>query len=98
MVARIDGPAQHLVDEMNARRTLTLPVFLTSLGIDDLGPTVAMALADHFHTLDALRAQPPATLAEIHGIGETGLGVYLDFSAAIARLAACITCSCETSE
>jgi DNA ligase (NAD+) len=61
--------AQHLLDEMNARRTLTLPVFLTSLGIDDLGPTVAVALADHVHTLEALRAQPPETLAEIHGIG-----------------------------
>jgi DNA ligase (NAD+) len=61
--------AQHLVDEMNARRTLTLPVFLTSLGIDDLGPTVADALADHFHTLEALRAQPADTLAEVHGIG-----------------------------
>jgi DNA ligase (NAD+) len=64
-----DASAQHLVDEMNARRSLTLPVFLTALGIDDLGPTVAQALTDHFHTLDALRAQTPEALAEIHGIG-----------------------------
>jgi DNA ligase (NAD+) len=65
-----DASAQHLVDEMNARRTLTLPVFLTALGIDDLGPTVAEALAGHFHTLDALRAEHPAALADVHGIGE----------------------------
>jgi DNA ligase (NAD+) len=65
-----EASAQHLLDEMAARRALTLPVFLTALGIDDLGPTVAEALADHFHSLEALRAQPPGALAEIHGIGE----------------------------
>jgi DNA ligase (NAD+) len=64
-----DASAQHLIDEMAARRTLTLPVFLTALGIDDLGPTVADALADHFHSIEVLRAQAPEALAEIHGIG-----------------------------
>ncbi|MBM4280895.1 MAG: DNA ligase (NAD(+)) LigA [Deltaproteobacteria bacterium] len=64
-----EASAQHLLDEMTARRTLTLPVFLTALGIDDLGPTVAAALADHFRSLEALRSLPSEALAEVHGIG-----------------------------
>jgi DNA ligase (NAD+) len=72
-LARLDRmgetSAQHLVDEMNNRRTLTLPVFLCALGIDDLGPTVAEALTDHFKTLEGVRTQPTEALADIHGIG-----------------------------
>jgi DNA ligase (NAD+) len=62
--------AQALVDQVNARRQLTLPVLLTSLGVDDLGPTVAETLAAQFHTLPAVRAVTKEALAQVHGIGE----------------------------
>ena len=62
--------AQKLLDEMNARKKMTLPVFLTALGIDDLGPTVAVALAEEFHTLARIRGLQEADLGQTHGIGE----------------------------
>jgi DNA ligase (NAD+) len=64
-----EASARQLVDQMNKRRELTLPVFLTALGIDDLGPTVAESLVGHFHTVPALRAATTAALQEVHGIG-----------------------------
>ena len=63
--------AQNLLDEMNARRKLTLPVLLTGLGIDDCGPTVAETLSDAFHTLEAVRALTIKDLSAVHGIGDT---------------------------
>jgi DNA ligase (NAD+) len=63
--------AQNLIDQMNARRQLTLPVFLTALGIDDLGPTASDALVGHFHSLQALRAASPEAFVEVHGVGAT---------------------------
>lgn len=61
--------AARLVSEVNARRRLPLPVFLTALGIDDIGPSVAETLVEHHPSLDALKAQTVESLSEIHGIG-----------------------------
>ncbi|MDP2341307.1 MAG: NAD-dependent DNA ligase LigA [Deltaproteobacteria bacterium] len=66
-----DISAQNLLDEMNARRAITLPVFLTALGIDDCGPTVAETLAENFHSLEAVRALSVKELSAVHGIGDT---------------------------
>lgn len=66
-----DTSAQQLIDMMNARRELTLPVFLTSLGVDDLGPTVSETLTSTFHGLAALRALTTKDLSAVHGIGAT---------------------------
>lgn len=63
--------AQNLLDQMAARRQLTLPVFLTALGIDDLGPTVAEAIVAHFHSLEALRTARPEAFVDVHGVGGT---------------------------
>jgi DNA ligase (NAD+) len=76
--------AQNLLDQMAARRQLTLPVFLTALGIDDLGPTVAEALTAHFHTLEALRGADSKALLEVHGIGDTTASSIVD---GLARMA-----------
>ncbi len=73
-----DTSAQQLIDQMNARRELTLPVFLTSLGIDDLGPTVSETLATTFHTLPALRAVSTKELSTVHGIGDTTASSIVD--------------------
>lgn len=66
-----DVSAQNLLDEMSSRRTLTLAVFLTALGIDDCGRTVADTLSSTFHTLEAVRALSVQDLSAVHGVGET---------------------------
>jgi len=78
-----DISAQNLLDQMNDRRRLTLPVFLTALGIDDLGPTVAESLVGALKTLPALRAAKVEALIEIHGIGEQTAASIID---GLARL------------
>lgn len=61
--------AQKLIGELNAKRKLPLPVFVTALGIDEVGPTVAEAVCEHYPSLDALRKATEAELAAIHGVG-----------------------------
>jgi len=51
-----------------AART-TLPRLLVALGIPEVGPAVARALAARFGTIEALRAADEETLAGVHGIG-----------------------------
>ncbi|MBW6454375.1 MAG: NAD-dependent DNA ligase LigA [Trueperaceae bacterium] len=51
-----------------AART-TVPRFLVALGIPEVGPAVARALAERFGTVEALRAADAATLAGVRGIG-----------------------------
>lgn len=62
--------ADKLLRELEAKRTLPLPTFLIALGIDEVGPTVAEAIADHYPTLEAARGASHEELAAIHGIGE----------------------------
>jgi DNA ligase (NAD+) len=51
-----------------AART-TLPRLLVALGIPEVGPAVARALAERFGTVAALRAADAATLEAVRGIG-----------------------------
>jgi len=73
-----DTSAQNLLDQMAARRQLTLPVLLTALGIDDLGPTAAEAITAHFHTLEKLRSTEAKDFVDVHGIGETTANSIVD--------------------
>lgn len=62
--------AQNLVDTIEGKRKLTLPVFLEALGVERVGTTVADKLATHFHSLDKLRkCNTAGDLAGIDGIG-----------------------------
>ena len=63
--------ARNKVAAVQARRGQTLNVFLVSLGIRGLGPSVAARLAAHFGTLDALQAATPEKLMEVEGVAET---------------------------
>lgn len=65
------GPtlAQKLLNELAARRRLPLPVFLTALGIDEIGPTVAETVCAVYPTWDALQAATEEDLSNIHGVG-----------------------------
>src|SRR5690606_26199338 len=61
--------AAKLLGELEARRRLTLPTFLTALGIEEVGPTVAETVSEHFGSLDAVRRASVEELAELHGVG-----------------------------
>jgi DNA ligase (NAD+) len=61
--------AQKLKDAIDAARQTTLPRFLYSLGIRDVGEATALALAQHFGELAALRG---ATEEEIQRVSDVG--------------------------
>jgi DNA ligase (NAD+) len=60
--------AQNLVDQVDAHRTIELPVFLQALGIDHLGKQNAILLATEFRTLAAIRALTREQLLDVRGI------------------------------
>ncbi|MCS6902400.1 MAG: helix-hairpin-helix domain-containing protein, partial [Polyangiaceae bacterium] len=62
--------ATKLINEVAARRTLPLDVFLRSLGVDELGKHVSKILATEYRTLDAVLAVSAEELATIHTIGD----------------------------
>jgi len=64
-----DVLAQKILANIVARKTLPLPVFLTSLGIDDLGPSVAEVLASHLKDLQNIRNATEEEITSIHGMG-----------------------------
>ncbi|MCY3017720.1 MAG: NAD-dependent DNA ligase LigA [Planctomycetota bacterium] len=63
--------AENVIAAIQARREQTLEVFLVSLGIRGLGPSVAARLTAHFGTLDALLAASQEKLQEVEGVAET---------------------------
>ena len=62
--------AQNLLDQVAAHRTIPLPTFLESLGIDHLGPQNARLLASNFLSLPKIRTLDQATLCAVKGIKE----------------------------
>ncbi len=63
--------ATKLLANLEAARTVPLPVFLCSLGIDDLGPHVAGILARLAEGhIERVLAISEADLAGVHGVGE----------------------------
>jgi DNA ligase (NAD+) len=65
-----DKLANKLVADVAAHRTLTLEVFLRSLGVHELGKHVSKILAAEYRTLDAVLAVKADELGSIHSIGE----------------------------
>ncbi|GAA4365884.1 NAD-dependent DNA ligase LigA [Agromyces bauzanensis] len=63
------GPAIKLLDELEKAKTKPLWRILVSLNIRHVGPVAARALADHFGSLDAIRAASRDELAEVEGVG-----------------------------
>ncbi|WP_394127629.1 NAD-dependent DNA ligase LigA [Vibrio hepatarius] len=66
------GPksAQNVVDALNKSKETTLPRFLYSLGIREVGEATAANLAQHFKTLDAVKMATHEALVEVQDIGE----------------------------
>ena len=63
--------ARNIIKAIRDRHEQTLETFLVSLGIRGLGPAVAARLANHFHTLEAVRGADAAAFMNIEGIAET---------------------------
>jgi DNA ligase (NAD+) len=66
------GPksAQNVVDALNKSKETTLPRFLYSLGIREVGEATAANLAQHFKKLDAVKIASHEALIEVQDIGE----------------------------
>jgi DNA ligase (NAD+) len=62
--------AENLVQELDAARTPELAEFLTALGVPEVGPTTARALARSFGTLEALMDADTTRLQEVDDVGE----------------------------
>lgn len=63
------GAATKLLDELEKAKTKPLWRLLVSLNIRHVGPVAARALADHFGSLDAIRAASREELAQVEGVG-----------------------------
>ncbi|MGF1833826.1 NAD-dependent DNA ligase LigA [Photobacterium sanguinicancri] len=66
------GPksAQKLVDSLAASKITTLPRFLYSLGIREVGEATAANLAVHFETLEAITLATKEQLIEVSDVGD----------------------------
>ena len=66
------GPksAQKLVDSLSSSKLTTLPRFLYSLGIREVGEATAANLAMHFESLPAIEAASKEQLVEVQDVGE----------------------------
>lgn len=61
--------AQNLIDQIERSKNATLPRLLHALGIPQVGEATALALAQHFGSLDAVMDADAETLQEVSGIG-----------------------------
>ena len=68
-------------------RDTTLPRFLFALGIRDVGEATALALAQHFRTLEALAAADSAQIQEVPDVGPVVAGHVAVFFASAAHAA-----------
>jgi DNA ligase (NAD+) len=66
------GPksAQNVVDALNKAKQTTLARFLYSLGIREVGEATAANLAQHFKTVDLVKAANHEKLVEVQDIGD----------------------------
>jgi DNA ligase (NAD+) len=62
--------ALNLLEQVEDKRKLPLAVFLTALGIDELGPTLAEMLVAQMHTMEQIRKATSEDFIKIHGVGE----------------------------
>ncbi len=77
------GPksAQNVVDALNKSKQTTLPRFLYSLGIREVGEATAANLAQHFKTLPSIEQATLEQLIEVQDVGEVVANHILTFFA-----------------
>jgi len=64
-----DKSAANLLAALEKSKTTTLPRFLYSLGIREVGEATALALAQHFQSLPAIRGSSVELLEEVDDVG-----------------------------
>ncbi len=62
--------AQNLLAQVQSKRRLPLETFLRALGISELGAHVSTLLAEHYGSLEKIRALDVEELAALHSVGE----------------------------
>lgn len=90
--------AQNLVQEVENKRSLALPVFLQALGIEHLGKRNSELLARNFASLDSLLSATAERLAEIKGIKEAIAGAITQGLETRSELIAALREVVEVSE
>src|SRR3989339_319108 len=65
-----DLSANKLVEQIQARKEISLPNFVLALGIRNVGEQTAIDIANHFGTLDKVMQATLEELMEVEGIGE----------------------------
>jgi DNA ligase (NAD+) len=61
--------AKKLIEHVKHASKMEPALFLTALGIEEVGPTVSELLMTHFESLEALMSADEEDLQSIHGIG-----------------------------
>ena len=64
-----DKSADNLIKAIESSKRTTLPRFLYSLGIREVGEATALALATHFKTLDAIQSADDQSLLDVPDVG-----------------------------
>ncbi len=65
-----DLSANKLVEQIQARKTISLSNFILALGIRNVGEQTAVDIANHFGTLEKVMRATLAELMEVEGIGD----------------------------
>ena len=89
---------QNLLDGIERQKRPALARFLNGLGIRHVGETTAKDLANHFGSLDRLRAATPAELLAVDGVGDEVASAVGEFFASPqnqATLRALANCGVE---
>jgi DNA ligase (NAD+) len=73
--------ADNLLGALERSKTTTLPRFLYALGIRDVGEATALALAQHFGSLESLMAADAAAIEEVPDVGPVVAGHVAVFMA-----------------
>ena len=76
--------AKKLVEEIQSKKTISLPKFLVALGIPNVGIVTAQDVARAYRTLDAVQVAAKEDLEKIDGIGEKVAQGIADFFSSTA--------------
>lgn len=71
--------AENLLNSIETSKQTTLPKFLYSLGVREVGEATAQTLANNFGTLDAVIAATAEQLLEVEDVGPVVAGHIVDF-------------------
>ena len=75
--------ATQIVDEIQSKKEIELPLFIVGLGIPNVGLETAHTLAGTFGTLEALKVATKEELTDIKDVGDVVAESIVDFFASV---------------